>query len=59
MTAKNIKDERRSHQRFPVVHGLMEPITIQLDDSVSATKNQPAILPNLSAEGQQPHECRG
>ncbi len=53
MSTKSVKktNERRAHQRLPVVEGLIEPITLRLDDRSSAPRNQPAILTNLSAGG--------
>jgi len=52
--------ERRKHPRFPVVEGLVEPITVNFDEEKPAPgehrpaagpKNQPALLVNLSAGG--------
>ncbi len=53
MSPKNSKsrNERRRHQRLPVVEGLIEPITLRMDQGTSAPQNQPAILTNLSAGG--------
>ncbi len=50
--------ERRRHHRFPVVEGMIEPITVKFDAagpakeaSPAGPKSQPAILTNLSAGG--------
>lgn len=47
--------ERRRHTRFPVVEGMIEPITVQFaapkKTSKGEDKNQPAILTDLSAGG--------
>lgn len=45
------KADRRRFHRFPVVGGLIEPITLQLDGAGKSPRNQPAILTNLSAGG--------
>lgn len=52
MSPKKAKrqSERRQHPRLPVVEGLIEPITLRLEDGKSP-RNQPAILTNLSAGG--------
>lgn len=54
MSAKNTATDRRRFQRFPVLEGMIEPITIALSgdsDSNKNPRNQPAILTNLSAGG--------
>lgn len=53
MNNKNSKSERRQHHRFTPMEGMIEPITIQLDDatSSSSSRSQPAIMTNLSAGG--------
>ncbi len=53
MHRKSAKPEadRRKFPRFPVMEGMIEPITLQLEGSGSAPRNQPAILTNLSAGG--------
>lgn len=54
MSAKNEMTDRRRFQRFPVLEGMIEPITIALTgdgDSNKHPSNQPAILTNLSAGG--------
>jgi hypothetical protein len=54
MSPKAAKEERRLFPRFPVVDGLIEPITLQLEGPNAASggpKSQPAILTNLSAGG--------
>lgn len=53
MNNKNAKSERRQHHRFTLLEGMIEPITIQLDDatSSSSSRSQPAIMTNLSAGG--------
>lgn len=51
MTHKNDRAERRSHQRFTLVEGMIEPITISLEDATSTSRSQPAIMTNLSAGG--------
>lgn len=62
MSSKNATTpaERRRFLRFPVVEGMVEPITINFSDSSAesekskaspAPRNQPAILTNLSAGG--------
>lgn len=58
MNAKNARPakERRRFQRFPVVEGMIEPITLNLGErapagGASGPNNQPAILTNLSAGG--------
>lgn len=46
--------ERRRHTRFPVVEGMIEPITVQFGipkKTDTGDKNQPAILTDLSAGG--------
>lgn len=45
------RSDRRQFHRFPVVGGLIEPITLQLDGAGKSPRNQPAILTNLSAGG--------
>jgi hypothetical protein len=50
-------DDRRRFQRFPVVEGMIEPITLSFntaeegDAAATTSRNQPAILTNLSAGG--------
>ncbi len=61
MSPKNEKTarrpERRRHQRFPVMEGMIEPITVNFDKEPEVPKapggprNQPALLTNLSAGG--------
>jgi len=56
MSAKNDTTDRRRFQRFPVLEGMIEPITIALTgdgdgQKSGAPRNQPAILTNLSAGG--------
>lgn len=59
MSHKNsTPQERRRHQRFPLLQGLVEPITINIDGIVgegkkakSSSQNQPALLTDLSAGG--------
>ncbi|MBI5631135.1 MAG: PilZ domain-containing protein [Elusimicrobia bacterium] len=45
--------ERRRFARFPVMSGVVEPITVNFDanDGPGASQGQPAILTNLSAGG--------
>ena len=55
------KSDRRKHPRFPIVEGMIEPITLRYTEpkkpgakglkSSASGKNQPAILTNLSAGG--------
>lgn len=51
MSAKNAASQadRRRFQRFPVVEGMIEPITVNFD--MPDAPHQPAILTNLSAGG--------
>ncbi|MBI5208915.1 MAG: PilZ domain-containing protein [Elusimicrobia bacterium] len=43
--------ERRRHHRFSLVQGLIEPIVVRFDGKDSSSREQPAILTNLSAGG--------
>ncbi|MDE2038776.1 MAG: PilZ domain-containing protein [Elusimicrobia bacterium] len=54
MSAKNASQpERRRFQRFAVVEGMIEPITVDFNAAAQqgAAHDQPAILTNLSAGG--------
>ena len=57
MSSKHEPQDRRRFQRFPVVGGMVEPITINFPEdgerskSHAPARNQPAILTNLSAGG--------
>ncbi len=51
MNSKNRAPERRRHQRFSVVEGLIEPITLKFDGAGKNIREQPAILTNLSGGG--------
>ena len=58
MSSKNATSERRRFHRFPVVEGMIEPITVDFTGraetargAAAAPRHQPAILTNLSAGG--------
>ena len=56
MNPKKPVPERRRFPRFPVMQGMIEPITVNFDletppRASRAPRNQPAILTNLSAGG--------
>ena len=48
---KKTDAERRQHRRFQVVEGMIEPITLEMQEADAPSKKVPAIMTDLSAGG--------